>query len=175
MTADDLKIVETMTLLSTLMVAQGYSNDPRKWREVVASLQTGCIPSTAKSGADCINERLIPTQMGCERKSTIGKHPCGNYTGISRKNSWEEQVEYLKVKIRDLGRHYFDRFDPVTGELIESWWMTGEQAYEILLPKIKKDFLRKKKQAEEGKSPADPRPSGTICWKEIKKYGTKEI
>jgi len=175
MRPEDTMICETMESLHQQMVAQDYSPDPRKWREVVGALQTGCVPLTTKTGPDCLNESLPIGQRGCERKSSTGKRPSGTYSGLSCKDTWEEQKEYLIAKIRNCGRHYFDRFHPVTGQMVESWWMTGEQAYELLLPKIKKDFLRKKKLAKEGKINADPRLSGTICWTEIKDFGTQEI
>ena len=74
-----------------------------------------------------------------------------------------------------MGRHYFDRFDKRTGELLESWYISGEKAYELLLPDVKKDFDRKKAALAAGNGPADPRLRGNISWTQIQKYGTKVI
>ena len=120
----DSLIVNVAVQLCTLLSESGYSTDPRKYRETIASLQTGCRPSTDKSGADCYyfeNGEWLPA----ERKScTNGKNISGSYTGISVKSTWEEQVLYLKSKIQAMGRHYYDRFDPFTGALVESWYLT---------------------------------------------------
>ena len=117
----------------------------------------------AYSGADGINER----GEGVEYKSTIGKNVKGAYTGISVKPTWAEQDKYLYVeKIAKYPEHYYNRFED--GELVESWRLDGQTAYEILQPKVKKkypDVLKK----------ADPRLSATVTNKEIKEHGTRVL
>ena len=164
----DRLITNTAELLSTLLSEAGYSTDPRKQRETIASLQTGCRPSTNKSGADCYyfeNGEWLPA----ERKScTNGEHISGSYTGISVKSTWEEQVLYLKSKIQAMGRHYYDRFDSSTGVLVESWYLTGEQVFDIILPMVKKSYPTTLNKA-------DPRLSASVCMTKIKQYGTQVI
>ena len=75
-------ILETSITLNTLLSDQGYPTDPRKQREVLACLRTGCKPNSEKSGPDCYyyeNGEWLPA----ERKSTDDKHCKGSYTGIS--------------------------------------------------------------------------------------------
>ena len=167
-------ILETSITLNTLLSDQGYPTDPRKQREVLACLRTGCRPNIEKSGPDCYyyeNGEWLPA----ERKSTDDKHCKGSYTGISNQDTWEEQRALLIKKVLNMGRHYFDRFDKRTGELLESWYISGEKAYELLLPDVKKDFDRKKAALAAGNGPADPRLRGNISWTQIQKYGTKVI
>ena len=115
------------------------------------------------SGADAINER----GEGVEYKSTIGPRVKGSYTGISVQDTWDKQVRYLKEeKILKYPEHYFNRFD--NGELVESWRLTGQQVYDILLPKLKKKFttvLEKK----------DPRLSADVSNKDILTNGERII
>lgn len=115
------------------------------------------------SGADAINER----GEGVEYKSTIGPRVKGSYTGISVQDTWEKQVQYLREeKILKYPEHYFNRFE--NGELVESWRLTGQQVYDILLPKLKKKFatvLDKK----------DPRLSADVSNKDILTNGERII
>ena len=165
-------IIEASVKLNTLLTAAGYPTDPRKQREVFGCLHTGCEPNTEKSGPDC-HYYENGVRYPAERKSTTKPRPCGAYTGISNKQTWALQIPSLEKKILGMSRHYFDRFDSETGALLESWYLTGEKAYELLLPRVKDDFDRKKAAIAAGKTPADPRLSANINWGDIKKYGTK--
>ena len=115
------------------------------------------------SGADAINQY----GEGVEYKSTIGKKVKGAYTGISVQPTWDSQVKYLREeKILKYPEHYFNRFED--GKLVESWVLTGQQVYDILLPKLKKKFatvLSKK----------DPRLSANVTNKDIINNGRKVI
>ena len=115
------------------------------------------------SGADAINRN----GDGVEYKSTIGKTVKGSYTGISVQASWKKQVRYLREeKILKYPEHDFNRFDD--GVLVESWKLTGQQVYDILLPKLQKKFstvLTKK----------DPRLSATVTTTEIEKLGVRVL
>ena len=115
------------------------------------------------SGADAINEK----GQEVEYKSTIDSRVKGSYTGISVQSTWEEQERYLfEEKLAKYPEHYYNRFED--GKLAESWKMTGEQVYDLLLPKLERSYdtvLQKK----------DPRLSANITHSEIKKYGTRVI
>ena len=115
------------------------------------------------SGADAINQSGI----GVEYKSTIGAKIKGAYTGISVQSTWEAQDRYLREeKIVKYPEHYYNRFKD--GKLVESWKLTGQQVYDILMPKLKRKFstvLTKK----------DPRLSATVTTKEIKQHGTRVL
>jgi len=115
------------------------------------------------SGADAINQ----SGEGVEYKSTIGAKIKGAYTGISVQSTWEEQDRYLREeKIVKYPEHYYNRFKD--GKLVESWKLTGQQVYDILMPKLKRKFstvLTKK----------DPRLSATVTTKEIKQHGTRVL
>lgn len=154
-------IIELMTCLSE----EGLSTDLRKLREIQASIQTGCRPNNEKSGPDCYYPEHGQWRPA-ERKSCVTKNINGSYTGISVKLSWEEQVEYLNSKVKAMGRHYFDRFDPFTGALVESWYLTGPQVFDIILPMLKKAYPTTLKKA-------DPRLSASVCMTKIKQHGTQ--
>lgn len=113
------------------------------------------------SGADAINQE----GQGVEYKSTIGPKVQGSYTGISVQPTWEEQDRYLKEeKILKYPEHYFNRFQG--GKMVESWRLSGQQVYDILLPKLRKKYdtvLTKK----------DPRLGATVTNREIVKYGER--
>lgn len=132
-------------------------------KEIVAAFSLGHTVADKFAGADAINER----GEGVEYKSTTGKKLKGSYTGISVQPSWDEQVKYLKEeKILKYPEHYFNRFEG--GRLVESWRLTGQQVYDILLPKLKKKFatvLEKK----------DPRLSADVSNTEILANGERII
>tara|TARA_R110000765_G_scaffold406982_1_gene504088 strand:+ start:119 stop:619 length:501 start_codon:yes stop_codon:yes gene_type:complete len=113
------------------------------------------------SGADAINERGEEV----EYKSTIGKSVKGSYTGISVQATWEEQDRYLREeKLAKYPEHFYNRFDG--GKLVESWKLTGQQVYDILLPKLRRKYptiLQKK----------DPRLSADITTGDLKQHGTR--
>ena len=156
-------IPQLITEMMTILSEEGLPTDPRKLREIQASILTGCRPNNKKSGPDCFyqeDDEWYPA----ERKSCITKNINGSYTGISVKPSWDEQVEYLNYKVRAMGRHYFDRFDPFTGALVESWYLTGQQVFDIILPKLKKAYSTTL-------SNADPRLSASVCMTKIKQHG----
>ena len=115
------------------------------------------------SGSDAINS----LGQGVEYKSTTQKAVKGSYTGISVQPTWDEQVRYLREeKILKYPEHYFNRFEG--GKLVESWVLTGQQVYDILLPKLKKKFpnvLNLK----------DPRLGADVSTKEIKSNGKRVL
>jgi hypothetical protein len=132
-------------------------------KEIYVASKLGHSVSKTLSGPDAYNQKGEPV----EYKSTTGKHPKGSYTGISKQPTWKEQERYLREeKIANYPEHYFNRFED--GMLVESWMMKGEDVYDILLPKLKKQFFSQSIRK-------DPRLSADITWTEIKKYGTKVI
>jgi hypothetical protein len=132
-------------------------------KEILAAIELGHTVADDFSGADAIDENGEEV----EYKSTIGKRCKGAYTGISVQPSWPEQVRYLREeKLLKYNRHFYNRF--ANGRLVESWSLTGQQVYDILLPKLlsKFDTVLEKK---------DPRLSATISWSEIKNNGVRVI
>jgi len=167
------ELCEAYATTHRLMVEQGHSSDPRKWREVVASLQTGQQPNNEKSGPDCFETEATGETVDCERKSTVGALK-GAYTGISWKPTWESQLDYiLTKKIKNCKYHYFDHFDKKTGELVESWRMEADTLLELRLPKLKKQWEDRMVKFKSGNPPADPRLSFTLGTGIIKKYGKR--
>ena len=115
------------------------------------------------SGADAINQN----GEGVEYKSTIGTKIKGSYTGISVQPTWEEQDKYLREeKIVKYPEHYYNRFEE--GKLVESWKLTGQQVYDILMPKLKKKFSTVLSQKA-------PRLSATVTTSEIQKHGVRVL
>lgn len=128
-------------------------------KEINAAITLGHTVAKTLSGADAIG----PDGEEYEYKSTIEPKMKGSYTGISVKKTWEEQVKYLREeKILKYPKHFFNRFEG--GKLVESWCLTGQEVYDILLPKLKKNFA-----TQSGK--ADPRLSANVTAREIKRYG----
>tara|TARA_R110000796_G_scaffold1780_1_gene7265 strand:+ start:517 stop:1029 length:513 start_codon:yes stop_codon:yes gene_type:complete len=170
MTPEENEIYESWIRFNTLLSEGGYPTDPRKMKEVIASILTGCEPNRQKSGPDCHVIGEDGKRKPCERKSTTAKNIKGTYTGQSKKKVWSEQVKYTKKKVKDMERHYFDRFCQKTGRLLESWYMTGDDAYGLIIPQIEKDFHMVRKDPL-----ADPRPKASICMRDIKQHGTKVL
>ena len=135
-------------------------------KELIAAHVLGHRLADDLPGADAFDG-----EKPLEYKSTTAKTCKGTYSGISVQPTWEEQVEYLKDKILKY-EHYINRFEE--GVLVESWHLSGQAAYNILLPKLKKAhtrYLELKKKKKENQ--ADPRLSAGIYKGELMKHGTK--
>jgi hypothetical protein len=148
--------------MAQLCADQGWG-DPFSYarsKEIYAATVLGHNVAQTFSGADAFNQQGDPV----EYKSTINKNNKGSYTGISVQPTWEEQERYLREeKLAKYSEHYYNRFED--GKLAESWKMSGEDVFNLLLPKLKAKFptvLTKK----------DPRLSANITWKEIQDKGT---
>ncbi len=132
-------------------------------KEILAACKLGHEVAHTYSGADAFNENGDPV----EYKSTIDSRVKGAYTGISVQPTWAEQKKYLfEEKLAKYPEHYYNRFE--NGKLVESWRMSGQKVYDLLLPKLRKSYktvLQKK----------DPRLSANITTSEIQKYGTRVI
>jgi hypothetical protein len=130
-------------------------------KEIAAAIELGHQVAPKFSGADAI----MSDGSEAEYKSTTDKTVKGSYTGISVQENWEKQKKYLSdEKIKKYPFHFYNRF--VVGGLAESWQLSGDIVYNLLLPKLEKKYptvLSKK----------DPRLSAGITTGEIKKYGKK--
>jgi len=151
--------------MAQLSEEQGWG-DPFSYarsKEIYAAIELGHTVAPHYSGADAFNEK----GEGAEYKSTIGKKCQGAYTGISVQESWEEQERYLlEEKLAKYPEHYYNRFEK--GKLVESWKMKGKDVYDLLRPKLKRNFEKPLKSK-------DPRLNATITWTEIKKHGKRVI
>jgi hypothetical protein len=135
-------------------------------KEIYQAFKFGHTVAQAYSGADAFNSE----GKKVEYKSTIGDKINATYNGISVLETWEEQERYLKEeKILCYEEHFYSRFDK-NGNIVETWKMSGTQVYEILLPKLKKKFMKMKTS---NKLLKDPRLGATISTGEIYKYATK--
>ncbi len=146
---------------------EGEWGDPFSYarsREIMMAIVLKHKVSKTLSGADGFD--LLGNPM--EYKSTIDEEIKGTYNGISLKDTWEEQQKYLvEDKIKKYKNHYFARFtnDPVN-PIAEMWKVSCDDIYNILEPKLKKQFFN-----EKNKKKADPRLGASINEKQIKQYG----
>jgi hypothetical protein len=154
--------------ISSICKEKGWG-DPHSYargKEIYAAIALGHTVAEEYSGPDAFG--LDGEEM--EYKSTIDKNCKGSYTGISVKDTWPEQLNYLTKEKLGKYEHYYNRFKD--GVLVESWMMPGAKVLELLTPKLKKSFEKLKSNK---KQKADPRLSAQITWTEIKTYGTKVI
>jgi hypothetical protein len=129
-------------------------------REIYMAAVLGHKVADTYSGADAYD-----ADDELEYKSTITENINATYNGISVQDSWEEQERYIiKDKIGKYPRHYYARF--ASGKTVEIWELTSDKVLDILLPKIKKQYFKKKN----GKA-KDPRIGVTISKKQIQKNG----
>ena len=116
------------------------------------------------SGADAVDE-----DGECEYKSTINKNINGTYNGISVQDTLEEQIRYIKEeKIGKYHNHYYARYE--NGDIVEVWKLKYDIVLDLLLPKIIKEYPKKKFGSSK-----DPRLGAMITKKEIYKFGTRII
>ena len=149
--------------MAALCEQQGWG-DPFSYarsKEILTSIELGHTVAETLSGADGYNQDGQPV----EYKSTTGPKVKGSYTGISVQETWAKQVEYLRdEKILKYPEHYYSRFEG--GQLVEAWRLTGQQVYDIILPKLKRKYptvLNKK----------DPRLSADVTNTDIRKHGVR--
>lgn len=131
-------------------------------REIYMAGVLGHQIASTYSGADGIDN-----DGDAEYKSTIDKRIKATYNGISVQSTWEEQEEYIiNEKIGKYNSHYYSRFDG--GHIAEIWKLDCFDVLGILLPKIQKQYPKKKQG-----SAKDPRIGVTVSTKEIKTYGVQ--
>jgi len=88
------------------------------------------------------------------------------YNGISVQDTWEEQERYLiEDKIGKYKNHYYARYEG--GKIVEVWRLDCDDVLNIVLPKAKKQYPKKKNG-----NAKDPRIGVTISKKEIYAIGT---
>ena len=124
--------------------------------------------------AETYSEEDATNQKGekVEYKTTIQENIQGAYTGISVKNTWEEQLKYLEEeKIGCYPEHYFARFTK-GGKIAEVYVLSGEDVLQLIIPPIKRKFERGG-FTKKGTVLADQRLAHTISKTKIIKYGTK--
>ena len=131
-------------------------------REIYMATVLGHTVADTYSGADAYDG-----DIPLEYKSTIAKSINATYNGISVQDTLEEQERYIiEDKIGKYPYHYYARF--ADGKIVEAWKLTGEKVLEILLPKIKKQYPKKKNG-----NAKDPRIGVTVSQKEIKENGER--
>jgi hypothetical protein len=135
-------------------------------KEIHLAGELGHEVSSEYSGADATDE-----DGKCEYKTTIVENIKASYTGISVKETWREQIKYLKEeKIANYKNHYHARYN--FGRIEEVFKMSGEQVLELILPKLIKGF-NMVGYTKKGIKKADPRLAATLTSSEIRKYGTQ--
>ena len=148
-----------------ILCAQHSWGDPFSYarsREIYMAGALGHQIASTYSGEDAIDE-----EGAVEYKSTVAKTINGTYNGISVQPTWEKQEEYIIYeKIGKYKSHYYARFDQ--GTIAEIWKMNSSSVLKVLLPKIQKQYPKKK----QGNS-KDPRIGVTVSTKEIEMYGTQ--
>ena len=133
-------------------------------REIYMAIKFNHQVATTYSGADAFDG-----DKPVEYKSTIAKTINGTYNGISVQDTLEEQERYIiEDKIGKYPQHYYARFD--TGKIVEAWKLNSDKVLDILLPKIIKQYPKKKNGG--GK---DTRIGVTVSQKEIKENGSQII
>lgn len=158
--AEHLQIAAKIAAEHDLGDVLGYARS----KELIAAHVLGHRLADTLSGADAFDG-----EQPLEYKSTTASRCNGTYSGISVHPTWEKQVEYLKDKILKY-EHYINRFEQ--GIIVESWHLTGQAAYNILLPKLKKQHTKLLNSKDFEKN-ADPRLSACISNTELKKHGTQ--
>ena len=131
-------------------------------REIYMAGVLGHRVASTYSGADGID-----SAGDAEYKSTIDKMIKATYNGISVQSNWEEQEKYIiDKKIGKYTNHYYSRFEG--GHIAEIWKLNCYDVLGILLPKIQKQYPKKKQGTAK-----DPRIGVTVSTREIKTYGVQ--
>ena len=152
--------------LYTLCEEQGWG-DPFSYarsREIHMAGILGHRINDDYSGADAFDE-----DGGCEYKSTIAKSINATYNGISVQDTWNDQERYLvEDKIGKYKNHYYARYEGA--EVAEIWKLNATNVLHILLPKVKKQYPKKRSG-----NAKDPRIGVTVSRKEIYQMGLQVL
>ena len=126
------------------------------------------VMATSVSCGECSTPTsLIPARVICT--STPQSRASNPASPWRVQSTWEEQERYIREdKIGKYPNHYYARYDG--GKIAEIWKLDCHTVLGILMPKIEKQYPKKK----EGKQ-KDPRIGVTVSTKEIKKYGTRVL
>ncbi len=150
---------ELQKLSDELQVGDPFNYN--RGREIHTAFKLGLTVSNTLAGADAYLDGE-PVEL----KSTINALGA-TYNGISVQPSWEEQEDYLvNCKIGKYKYHYITRYEG--SELVEVWRLSGDDVLAILLPKLKKDYVRKTSGNHK-----DPRLSASLGRKEITTFGER--
>ena len=104
-----------------------------------------------------------------EYKSTVQDRINATYNGISVQPTWENQKEYLiEEKICKYPDHFFARFPRHNLEIQEMYRLGGKKVYELLLPKLRRQYKSKKQRK-------DPRLGSSIGQTDIREHGTRIV
>lgn len=134
-------------------------------REIYMANALGHKIAPTFSGADGFKDKEMTIPV--EYKSTTQDKIQATYNGISRQETWDEQVEYLKnEKICKYKHHYIARFE--MGKIVEMYKIDGDKVCEHLVPKLKKQFENKKIKK-------DPRLGASMSTKYILENSEKII
>jgi hypothetical protein len=131
-------------------------------REIHLAHALGHRVASTYAGADAFDEHGTPI----EYKSTIQKNVKGTYNGISVKESWEEQIWYLVNEKIGKYTHFIALYDSMN--IVKCYKLKGSDVLNILLPKLKKQWIRLKLNM---KVKSDPRLGAVLTKREIEKYG----
>lgn len=135
-------------------------------REIHIANALGHTVASTYAGADAFDGQGMPL----EYKSTIvtknQKNVKGTYNGISVKESWEDQVLYLENEKIGKYTHFIALYDSM--KIVKCYKLKGSDVLSILLPKLKKQWIRLKLNT---KVNSDPRLGATLTKKEIEKCG----
>jgi hypothetical protein len=130
-------LFEEMYKLSYVHMKAGDPFSYARSREIHMANTLGHKVAPTLSGADAYEDEAMTIPV--EYKSTTQSSLKATYNGISVKNTWEEQMDYLKQeKICKYKRHYFSRYE--NGKIKEIWCMDCEKVLEGLISKLKRQF-----------------------------------
>ena len=150
------KYLECFKGLYDVCIDQGWG-DPFSYarsREIHMAIALDHDVADTYSGADAYDKG-----EPVEYKSTIGKGINATYNGISVKDTWEEQDEYLREeKLLKYDDHYYARYEH--GDIVELWHLKGQQVYDYLRPRLEQKYNKLKSGAKQA---ADPRLGDNIC------------
>lgn len=131
-------------------------------KEIYMATFLGHKVAETYTGADAYDKK-----GACEYKSTINDNINATYNGISVQPTLDLQLKYLEEeKIGPYHNHYYARFDG--GHIAEIHVMSNDVVLKLLVPKVKKQYLKKKN----GKA-KDPRIGVGLTTAEIQLYGKK--
>ena len=115
-------------------------------REIMLSIHLNHVLAKTLHFEDARNENDEKVEYKTsviQKSKSVSQSLTGRYE-ISWQETWEKQKEYmLNEKIANNVYHYFALFCDATYRILEIRRMTGMQAYNLLLPKIKDKYVKR--------------------------------